>query len=55
MSLTPRQIEAFLEFSNAEKADQLTLTAVATQGDDKLIEKTRRSLSDGAIQSERGR
>ncbi len=54
MRLTPRQIAAFLEFSNVERAHELALGAIAAQGDDKLIEKTRKDLNGRAIQGERG-
>jgi hypothetical protein len=53
MRLTPRQIVAFLEFSNAEEAHQLVMRAIAAQGDGKLIEKTRSDLNGRAIQGQR--
>jgi len=53
MNLTPKQIAAFLEFSNVEKANQLTINAIAAQGDSQLIEKTRRELRGRAIQNKR--
>jgi hypothetical protein len=49
MSLTPRQIAAFLDFSGAEEAHQLVMRALAAQGDSKLIEKTRSDLNGRAI------
>ena len=49
MKLTPRQISAFLEFSNVEKAQTLRLNAIAAQGDSKLIEETHKELNARAI------
>lgn len=49
MMLTPRQIAAYLEFSEqldrTERADTLMLTAIGTQGDKQAIEKTLKQLS----------
>ncbi len=53
MRLTPRQIAAFLEFSNVEKANELMINAVAAQGDGKLIEKTHKDLYGRSIQNRR--
>jgi hypothetical protein len=51
MSLTPRQIAAYLEFSEhidrAERADALVVAAVGAQGDQKAIEKVLKELSSG--------
>lgn len=44
MTLTPRQISAYLEFSDRldriERASALTIAAIGAQGDSKAIEKT---------------
>jgi hypothetical protein len=53
MKLTPRQIAAFLQFSDVEQAHQLVMRAIAAQGDDKIIEKTRRELNGRALQGHR--
>jgi hypothetical protein len=53
MRLTPRQIVAFLNFSNIEQAHRLMIDAIAAQGDDKLIQKTLRDLNGSTIQSRR--
>lgn len=49
MMLTPRQIAAYLEFSQhlgrIERADTLIITALAAQGDSKAIEKTLKELN----------
>jgi hypothetical protein len=49
MMLTPRQIAAYLEFSNKldriERADALMIAAIGAQGDSKAIEKTIKDLS----------
>ena len=49
MTLTPRQIAAYLEFSaqidRDERADELVLAAVAAQGDKNAIEKTLKELN----------
>jgi hypothetical protein len=49
MMLTPRQIAAYLEFSQRldriERADALTITAIGAQGDKQAIEKTLAKLS----------
>ena len=50
MRLTPRQITAFLEFSNVEKAREFIISAIAAQGDGKLITKTHGDLSGRRIQ-----
>ena len=51
MTLTPRQIAAYLEFSaqvdREERADDLVLAAVAAQGDKKAIETTLKELNGG--------
>lgn len=48
MMLTPRQIDAYLEFSNKlddfERADGLMLAAHAAQSDSKTIEKIRKDI-----------
>lgn len=53
MTLTPRQIAAYLKFSaqidRMERADALILTAVATQGDSKTIEKTLKEINGSEI------
>lgn len=49
MTLTPRQVWAYLEFSNkldrSERADALMIAAIGAQGDSKVIEKTLRDIS----------
>jgi hypothetical protein len=49
MTLTPRQIAAYLEFSaqldRTERADALMITAIGAQGDKQAIEKTLRELN----------
>jgi hypothetical protein len=44
MTLTPRQVAAYLEFSaqldSMERAQDLAVTALAAHGDGKAIEKT---------------
>jgi hypothetical protein len=48
MTLTPRQIAAYLEFSakldRIERADALMIAAIGAQGDNKAIEKTIKEL-----------
>ena len=50
MMLTPRQIWAYLEFSDRldriERADALTIAAIGAQGDKKTIEKTLKDISE---------
>jgi hypothetical protein len=50
MTLTPRQIVAFLEFSGKldriERADALMIAAIGSQGDSKVIEKTLKDLGN---------
>jgi len=50
MSLTPRQIAAYLEFSDKlhriERADALMIAAIGAQGDSKAIEKTIKELGN---------
>ena len=49
MMLTPRQIAAYLEFSEQldrmERADALMITAIGAQGDKQAIEKTLKQLN----------
>jgi len=51
MRLTPRQIAAYLEFSEeldrAECADALLIAAFGAQGDKKEIEKVLRAITSG--------
>jgi len=51
MSLTPRQIAAYLEFSGKldriERTDALIIAAIGAQGDSKSIEKTLKDISNG--------
>jgi hypothetical protein len=54
MTLTPRQIAAYLEFSDkverSERADALLIAAIGAQGDSETIEKMRKEIigsSDG--------
>ena len=48
MTLTPRQIAAYLEFSDhldrIERADTLMLNAIGAQGDKDTIEKTLKDI-----------
>jgi hypothetical protein len=48
MTLTPRQIAAYLEFGEQldriERADRLAIAALGAQGDKKAIEKTIKEL-----------
>jgi hypothetical protein len=48
MTLTPRQISAYLEFSDtvdrAERAAALIITAAGAQGDQKTIENTLKEI-----------
>ena len=50
MSLSPRQMNAYLEFidkiDNLERAAALMVGAVAAQGDKDLIEKTHKQLTE---------
>ena len=50
MSLTPRQITAYLEFNEKldriERADALIIAAIGAQGDKKVIEKTLKEISE---------
>jgi hypothetical protein len=49
MTLTPRQVAAYLEFSEQldriERANALMITATGAQGDKQAIEKTLKALS----------
>jgi hypothetical protein len=49
MSLSPRQIAAYLEFSDRldriERANALVIAAIGAQGDQKAIDKVIRELS----------
>lgn len=49
MTLTWRQIDIYLEFSNKldriERANTLAITAIGAQGDSKTIEKTHKELT----------
>jgi hypothetical protein len=49
MTLTPRQISAWLEFSDKldrlDRANALAVTAVGAQGDHKAIEKMLKELN----------
>lgn len=49
MTLTPRQIAAYLEFceqlDRIERADALVIAAIAAQGDKTTIEKTIKEIS----------
>jgi hypothetical protein len=49
MSLTPRQLAAYVEFNGEldriERANALTIAAIGAQGDGKMIEKTLRELN----------
>jgi hypothetical protein len=48
MTLTPRQIAAYLEFSNEidriERADALAIAAIGAQGDKQTIEQTLKDI-----------
>jgi len=49
MTLTPRQIAAYLEFSDEldriERANALAIAAIGAQGDEKTIKQTLKELS----------
>lgn len=49
MTLTPRQIAAFLEFSEKlnriERASDLMIAAIGAQGDSETIDKTIKDIS----------
>jgi hypothetical protein len=49
MTLTPRQIEAYLEFSGKierlQKAEDLMLTAIGAQGDKNAIDKALKDIT----------
>jgi hypothetical protein len=49
MTLTPRQMWAYLEFSDkfdrVERADALVIAAIGAQGDSKAIEKKLKEIS----------
>lgn len=49
MTLTPRQITAYLEFNDKldriERADALMVAAIGAQGDSKQIEQVRKDIS----------
>jgi len=49
MNLTPRQITAYLEFSDKldriDRANALTIAAIGAQGDGKMIEKTIKDIT----------
>ena len=49
MNLTPRQIAAYLEFSDKldriERANALTIAAIGAQGDSKAFEKAIKEIS----------
>jgi hypothetical protein len=49
MTLTPRQIAAYLEFSDRldrfERANALVITAIGAQGDQKAVEKALKELN----------
>ncbi len=51
MNLTPRQIVAYLEFSDRldriERANGLMVAAIGSQGDQKAVEKALRELNGG--------
>jgi hypothetical protein len=51
MTLTPRQIAAYLEFSDKldriERANALVISAIGAQGDKQAIDKVIRELSSG--------
>ena len=51
MTLSPRQIAAYLEFSDRldriERANALVISAIGAQGDQKAIDKVIRELSAG--------
>jgi hypothetical protein len=51
MTLTPRQIAAYLEFSEKlnriEQAEALVIAAIGAQGDTKAIEKRLKELNGG--------
>lgn len=53
MSLTPRQVDAYLEFSEQvdrmERANALATAFIGAQGDKQAIEKSLKELNGGEI------
>jgi hypothetical protein len=51
MSLTPRQISAYLEFNNKldriDQANALVIAAIGAQGDKQAVDKVLKELSAG--------
>ena len=51
MTLTPRQISAYLEFNDKldriDRANALVISAIGAQGDKQAIDKALRELSSG--------
>jgi hypothetical protein len=51
MTLTPRQLAAWIEFSDKvdriDRANQLVISAVGAQGDAKQIDKMLQEISNG--------
>lgn len=45
MSLTPRQIDAYLELGRIDRANDLMITAIGAQGDSETIKKTFEELT----------
>jgi hypothetical protein len=45
MTLTPRQIDAYLEFGRIDRANDLMIAAISAQGDSETIEKTLKELT----------
>lgn len=46
MTLTPRQIDAYLQLGRIDRANDLMMAAVGAQGDSETIEKTFRELTE---------
>jgi hypothetical protein len=45
MTLTPRQIDAYLELGRIDRANDLMIAAIGAQGDSETIEKTLKELT----------
>ena len=44
MTLTPRQINAYLDLGRIDRANDLMIAAIGAQGDSETIEKTLKEL-----------
>jgi hypothetical protein len=46
MTLTPRQIDAYLALGRTDRANDLMIAAISAQGDSATIEKTFKELTE---------